>query len=191
MRYAPKKAYDFRRYVWVVAIGVVSFGSCLGVRMLVNQRNLSASTIRAEEIATAAARLASPTPPAWAQSVQLSLFPHIEGNILVVEGRTDLPPRTLLLHKVAEVSSAPKIINGTMPVLDGTYGRKINLTGWHAGTIAVWVGFQTRVGNNEKQPEESIQRFGEMGEFLYGENVSEADGVKRVEVLKTVEYSPR
>jgi hypothetical protein len=36
-----------------------------------------------------------------------------------------------------------------------------------------------------------IERFGEMGEFLYGENVTETGGLKRVEIMKTVEFSPR
>ena len=190
MSHAPKKFYDFRRFLWMGVVIVLTFSSCLGLRMLINRENLSASTIQAEGLATAAARIASPTPPAWAQFVQLSLFPHIEGDILVAEGFTDLPNRTLLMYEVTEVSPEPRVVNGTMPVLDGRYARKINLTGWHAGTIAIWVGFQTQVGNSEKQPGEIIERFGEMGEFLYGENVTEGGGLKRVEVMKTVEYSP-
>ena len=190
MSHTPKKFYDFRRFLWMGLAIVLTFSSCLGLRMLINRGNLSASTIQAEELATAAARIASPTPPAWAQFVQLSLFPHLEGNMLVVEGVTDLPNRTLLMYEVTQVSPESQVVNGTMPVLDGRYARKINLTGWHAGTIAVWVGFQTRVDNSEEQPEEIIERFGEMGEFLYGENVTEAGGLKRVQVMKRVEYSP-
>ena len=77
-----------------------------------------------------------------------------------------------------------------MPVLDGRYLRQVDLNGWHAGTIAVWVGFQTVLDGTDKQPEEIIERFGQMGEFLYGENVTETDGFKRVEIMETLEFSP-
>ena len=108
----------------------------------------------------------------------------------MVEGNTDLPNRTLLLYEVREVSGVPKVVNGIMTVLDGRFARQVDLTGWNADTIFVWVGFQTLLNGNEKQPEEVIERFGEMGEFLYGDNVTEANGLKWVEVSQIVQRLP-
>lgn len=108
----------------------------------------------------------------------------------MVEGRTDLPDRALLLYEVSTVSAQPVIARGTIPVLEGRYARQVDLTGWRAGTIAIWVGFQMLFGNGEGQPDDVIARFGELGEFLYGENVNESDGVKRVEIRTTVEFLP-
>jgi hypothetical protein len=189
---APKKPYSFRRLKWIAAAAVITFCGYLGFIMFANRDNPSAvPTIRVEEIATAAANLASPTPPESAQVVQLSLLPYIAGKLLIVEGFTDLPNRAILMYEVSEVSPNPTVVEGTVPVLDGRYARQVNLTGWHAGAITVWVGFQTQLDGAEQQPIEVIERFGEMGEFLYGENVNETDGFKRVEIMKTLEYLQR
>ena len=186
---APKKPYSFRRLKWIGIAAVLTFCGYLGAIMFANRDNPSAvPTIRVEEIETAAADMAS---PASAQAVQLSLFPSIEGNLLIIEGFTDLPDRAILMYEVKQVSANPTVLNGTLPVLDGKFSRQVDLTGWHAGTISVWVGFQTLLEQGEKQPDEVIERFGEMGEFLYGENVTETGGLKRVEVMKTVEFSLR
>jgi hypothetical protein len=125
--------------------------------------------------------------PASVQPVHLTLNPSMQGSLLIVEGRTDLPNRALLLYEVTEISAAPRTESGTMPVLDGRYARQVDITGWTADTILIWVGFQTLLQGDEQQPEEVIARFGEMGEFLSGDNVTEANGLKRVEVSQTVE----
>jgi hypothetical protein len=187
----PKEPYSLRRLTWIAVAAVMSFCACLGFIMFANRDNPSAiPTLRVEEMATAATGIAGPPTPESAQIVQLTLHPFVQNNLLMVEGTTDLPNRTLLLYEVREVSTVPQIVNGIMPVLDGRYARQVDLTGWHADTIAVWVGFETLLGGNEKQPEEVIERFGEMGEFLYGDNVTEINGLKRVEVSQTVQRLP-
>jgi len=147
-------------------------------------------TLRVEGLATAATGIAGPPTPESAQVVQLILNPQVQNNLLMVEGITDLPNRTLLVYEVREVSAAPKVVNGTMPVLDGRFARQVDLTGWNADTIVVGVRFQTLLDGSEKQPDEVIERFGEMGEFLYGDNVTEANGLKWVEVSQTVQRLP-
>lgn len=187
----PKKPYSLNRLKWIFIAALGTFCACLGFIVFANRDNPSVvPTIQVEEIETSAASLASPTAPASAQFVSLSLNPRIQGNLLIIEGRTDLPNRALLMYEATEVSTNPMVAQGTMPVLDGNYLRQVDLSGWHAGTIAVWVAFQTLLDSNEKQPEEILERFGEMGEFLYGDNITEADGLKRVEVTQTVEFSP-
>ena len=187
----PKKPYSLRRLTWIGAAAVLTFCACLGFIMFAERDNPSAvPTLRVEGLATAATSIAGPPTPESAQFVQLTLNPYVQNNLLMVEGTTDLPSRTLLMYEVSEVSAAPMVLNGTMPVLEGRYARQVDLTGWHADTIVVWVGFQTLLGGNEQQPEEVIERFGEMGEFLYGDNVTETNGLKRVEVSQTVQRLP-
>jgi hypothetical protein len=187
----PKKPYNLSRLKWIAIAAVTTFCACLGFIAFANRDNPSAvPTLRVEDLETSAASLSSPTPPANMQTVQIRLNPYLQGSLLVIEGSTDLPNRTLLLYEAKEGSTNPKVVNGTFPVLDGRFSRQVDLTGWHAGTIAVWVGFQTLLDGSEKQPEEIIERFGEMGEFLYGDNVTETDGLKRVEVIQTVEFRP-
>ena len=188
---APKKPYSLSRLKWITIAAIATFCACLGFITFANRDNPSAvPTIRVEDLETSAASLASPTPPANAQTVHLSLNPYVQGNLLIIEGFTDLPNRTLLLYEAREVSTNAHVATGVATVLDGRYLREVDLTGWHAGTIAVWVGFQTLLNGNEQQPEEVLTRFGEMGEFLYGENVTETSGLKRVEISQTVEFSP-
>jgi hypothetical protein len=174
--------------MWTGVAAVVTLCSCLGLIMFANRDNPSAvPTLRVEDIATAATSMVGPPTPQSGQSVHLTLSAQAQNNLLTFEGMTDLPPRTLLVYEVSEVSAAPQVVNGTMPVLDGRYSRQVDLTGWHADTLFVWVGFQTLLSGNEQQPEEVIERFGEMGEFLYGDNVTETNGLKRVEVSQTVQ----
>lgn len=188
---ASGKADGPRRLIWMGVAAGMTFCACLAFIMFANRDNPSAvPTLRVEELATAAATIASPTAPASAQVVELTLNPRIQGTLLLIEGQTNLPNRALLLYEATQVSSNPIVVTGTMPVLDGRYLRQVDLSGWHAGTIAVWVGFQTVLDGNDKQPEEIIERFGQMGEFLYGENVTETDGFKRVEIMETLEFSP-
>ena len=188
---APKEPYSLQRLKWIAVAAVLTLCACLGFIMFANRDNPSAvPTLRVEDIATAATSLVGPPTPESGQSVHLTLNPYVQNNLLIIEGMTDLPDRTLLLYEVSEVSAAPKVLNGTMPVLERRYSRQVDITGWNADTIVVWVGFQTLLDGNEEQPEEVIEQFGEMGEFLYGDNVAEANGLKRVEVSQTVQRLP-
>ena len=177
--------------MWIGVAAVLTLSACLAFMIFANRDNPSAvPTLAVGDLQTAVVNNASPTPPASAQFVELSLNPRIQGNLLIVEGRTDLPNRALLMYEASEIATNPMVANGTMPVQDSRYLRQVDITGWHAGTIAVWVGFQILLGSEEKQPEEIIERFGEMGEFLYGDNVTENGGFKRVEVRERLEFLP-
>lgn len=187
----PKKPYSLQRLKWIAVAAVLTLCACLGLIMFANRDNPSrVPTLRVEDIATAATGIAGTPTPESAQFVQLSLNSHVQNSLLIVEGMTNLPDRTLLLYEVREGSAAPKIVNGTMPVLEGRFARQVDLTGWNADTILIWVGFQTLLDGNEQQPDEVIERFGEMGEFLYGDNVTEVNGRKRVEVRQTLQRLP-
>ena len=177
--------------MWIGVAAVVTFCAYLTFIMFANRENPSAlPTFVLGDLETVAANNVPTDAPASAQFVELSLNPRIQGNLLIIEGRTDLPNRALLMYEVSQVSTNPKVANGTMPVQESRYLRQVDLTGWHAGTIEVWVGFQMLLGSNENQPEEVMERFGEMGEHLYGDNVTENGGFKRVEVSERLEFLP-
>ena len=189
---SPKQPYNLRRLAWIGLTAALTLCACLAFIMFANRDNPSAvPTLVVEDLETAVANatIAAATPES-SQTVELSLNPRILGHFLIIEGQTDLPNRTLLMYEAAEVSSDPKIETGTLDVLDGRYLRQVDIQGWHAGTIAVWVGFQTLLPNGQKQSETVIEKFGEMGEFLYGDNVTEVNGLKRAEVTQTLEFVP-
>ena len=188
----PKQPDNLRRLVWIGITAALTLCACLAFIMFANRDNPSAvPTLVVEDLETAVANatVAAAT-PAYGQTVELNLNPRILGNLLIIEGQTDLPNRTLLRYEASEVSSVPKVETGTLDVLDGRYFRQVDLYGWHAGTIAVWVGFQTLLPSDQKQPEAVLEQFGEMGEFLYGDNVTEHGGFKSVEVTETIEFAP-
>lgn len=187
----PKNPPSPGRFIWIGLAAILFVCAILAFIMFANRDNPSAvPTIQVEALATAATHLASPPVPDSAQFVELRLNPRILGNLLFIEGQTNLPNRALLVYEASEVSANPKVETGSMPVLDGKYLREVDLSGWQAGTIAVWVGFQTVLDGSERQPEEVIERFGELGEFLYGENVKESGGLRRVEAMQTIEFVP-
>ena len=189
---SPKQPDNLRRLAWIGITAALTLCACLAFIMFANRDNPSAvPTLVVEDLETAVANatIAAATPES-SQTVELSLNPRILGHFLIIEGQTDLPNRTLLMYEAAEVSSDPKIETGTLDVLDGRYLRQVDIQGWHAGTIAVWVGFQTLLPNGQKQSETVIEKFGEMGEFLYGDNVTEVNGLKRAEVTQTLEFVP-
>jgi hypothetical protein len=188
----PKQPDNLRRLTWIGITAALTLCACLAFIMFANRDNPSAvPTLVVEDLETtvANATIAAATPGS-AQTVELSLNAHILGHLLIIEGQTDLPNRTLLMYEASEVSSNPKVETGTLDVLDGRYLRQVDIRDWHAGTIGVSVGFQTLLPNGQKQSEAVIEKFGEMGEFLYGDNVTEINGLKRVEVTQTLEFVP-
>ena len=188
---AQKKPYSPRRLLWIGVAAVAIFCACPAFMRFANRDNPSAvPTFVLEELQTLAANYIPTAAPPSARFVELSLNPYLHGNLLTIEGRTNLPDRAILMYEVRDGAPAPRVISGIMAVQLGRYVAQTNLSGWQAGTIEVWVGFQTLLGSDEKQPEEVIERYGEMGEFLYGDNVTETDGFKRVEVTQTLEFSP-
>jgi hypothetical protein len=150
----------------------------------------NAPTLEVQGLATAATGLAPSSTPFRGESVALTLSAGLNGVVLNIQGTTNLPNRAVLLYKVSQVAPDPMTTDGTLAVLDGRYGTQVDLSGWPSGTIEVWVGFQPVFGNSEKQPEEILERYGERGEYLYGENVIETDGSKRVEVRQSLEILP-
>jgi hypothetical protein len=170
---------------------VLTFCACLAFIAFANRENPSAvPTLQVQGLATAATNLAPSSTPFQGESVTLTLNTVLDTNVLSIQGRTNLPNRAILLYKVSHVAPDPVTIDGTLAVLDGQYATQVDISSLPPGTVEVWVAFQTIFGNSESQPEEIIERYGERGEYLYGENVTEESGLKRVEVRQTVEILP-
>jgi len=130
------------------------------------------------------------TPGDNEKTVALTLVAERAGGAVIFEGTTDLPDGALIAYEVSrdygdeEWPANPWATEGTVAVKRGAYrGRVENAP---EGTIKVWVAFQTILGA-ETQPADVLETFGEMGEHLTGENVTEAGGLKRVELTATVD----
>lgn len=184
----PQKPYNLRRLIRIALAAVVTFCACLAFMVFANRDNPSnVPTLQVQELATAATSFAPSFTPFQGQSVHLTLSASLIGDLLTIEGTTDLPNRTILMYKVSPVAPDPISTDATVAVLDGRYAAQVDLSGWPSGTVEVWVGFQMFLSNGQTQPQEVIERYGERGEYLYGENVTENSGLKRVEVRQAIE----
>jgi hypothetical protein len=187
----PKKPYSFKRLSQIAMAAVVTFCACLAFWAFANRDNPSnVPTLEVQGLATAATGIAPSSTPLQGRSVNLTLSVGLVGDLLTIQGTTDLPNRTILMYKVTHVAPDPISTDGTIAVLDGQYTAQVDVSDWPSGTAEVWVGFQTLLGNGEMQPQEVIERYGERGEYLHGENVAENSGLKRVEVRQTIEVLP-
>lgn len=186
-----KKPYSLHRLGRIAVAAVLTLCACLALIAFANRDNPSnAPTLKVQDLATAATSLAPSPTPHGGESVALSLNTGIIGTLLNIQGTTNLPNRAVLLYRVSQVAPDPIAIDGTVAVLDGRYAAQVDISGLPPGAIEVWIAFQPVFGNNEKQPPEILERYGEMGEYLYGENVMESSGMKRVEVRQTLEIFP-
>ena len=187
----PRKSYNPRSLARIAVAAVLTFCACLAFLVFANRDNPSnVPTLQVEDLATAATGIAPSATPFQGQAVTLTLTLSRDRNVLNIQGTTNLPNRSVLLYQVSHVAPDPISTDGNLSVLDGRYATQVDISGWPSGAVEVWVGFQTLFGNSERQPEEIMQRYGERGEFLYGENVTEASGLKRVEVRQTIEIMP-
>ena len=187
----PQKTYSLQRLARIALAAVVTFCACLAFMTFANRDNPSNTpTLEVEGLATAATSLAPLATPHGTLSVNLTLSLGLQGSVLNIQGRTDLPNRAVLLYKVSHVAPDSRSTDGTLAVLNGEYATQVDLSGWPSGTVEVWVGFQPVFGNSEQQPQEVIELYGERGEYLHGENVIDDGGFKRVEVRQTIEILP-
>ena len=129
-------------------------------------------------------------------TVNLTLEANLDGDVLTVEGTTDLPDAALIAYEVrherlttdVELPLEQLFAEGNMTVSDGGYTSTVDLKDWPQRSIEVWVAFQTIHGKGAEQPAQIIERFGELGENLEGPNVIDLGEVgKRVELTTTVQ----
>jgi hypothetical protein len=133
----------------------------------------------------------------------------VSAHQLLIRGTTDLPDDTWISYEVKhenyekidfnllktdrqrflrEVDTA--FAEGDAPVAAGRYSAVIDISNWKPGSVEIWVAFQTVIGK-KKQPPAVVERYGQMGEYLQGSNVTKAGGravsMNRVELIRTVQ----
>ncbi|MGJ9460326.1 hypothetical protein [Oceanobacillus sp. CF4.6] len=117
--------------------------------------------------------------------VDLTMETEAIESTLTVSGETNLPNGTLLTYEVSHLDDFEKYSTGEIEVIDGDYHTEIDISDWPEGDINVWLAFQTILGTTVEQPKEVIEKYGEMGENLEGDNVTDGD-MKRIELEETV-----
>lgn len=160
-----KKPFYKKWWVWLIAIIIIA---------------IAASGGGDEEVATEEEN----------NEVELSLDTEFEGDTLRISGSTNLPDDTLIAFEVTHDDEFELFEEGHIAVENGKYQTELDLSDWPSGEIRVWVAFQTILGTSVHQPDFVIEQFGEMGENIEGENVTEAGGMKRVELESTVTKEP-
>ena len=130
---------------------------------------------------------------AGTQPVALTVDHRSEWRVLWIEGETDLPDGALVNYRVthsvarsapSEDWPAPNLIDsGRASVQEGQFWSQINTLNWPAGEVEIVVQFPL-----PPQPSEVAARYGEFGEQLTGENVSDLGGMKAVEVTHVFEH---
>lgn len=132
-------------------------------------------------------------PPA--EAVELTVTHRSEWRVLWLEGETNLPDGAHLNYRVThEAASTIPVADwpatnlmetGRSAVADGTYWARINTFNWPRGNVRVVVQFPL-----PPQPPEVVARYGELGERLGGEHVTEIGGSKAIEIEHTFEHRP-
>jgi len=128
------------------------------------------------------------------EPVLLTVEPRPEWRVLWIEGDTDLPDGALVNYRATHelARSAPTedwpatnlIDSGRASVQGGHYWARVNTLNWPAGEVQVLVQFPL-----PPQPPEVDVRYGEFGEHLTGENVTDLGGMKAIEVESRFEHT--
>ena len=154
-----------------------------------------ASPRRAATTLFAACALAScaetVAPPA--EPVELTVRHRSEWRVLWLEGETNLPDGAHLNYRVtheaantipvAEWPATNLMEAGRSAVTGGTYWARINTFNWPRGNVRVVVQFPL-----PPQPPEVVERYGEHGERLAGEHVTDVGGTRAIEVEHIFEH---
>ena len=155
----------------------------------------AASPWRAATTLLAAGALAgcagASAPPA--EPVELTVGHRSEWRVLWLEGETNLPDGAHLNYRVTHEAAntipvadwpATNLMEaGRSAVTGGTYWARINTFNWPPGSVRVVVQFPL-----PPQPPEVVERYGQNGERLAGEHVTDAGGTRAIQVEHTFEH---
>ena len=128
------------------------------------------------------------------EPVLLTVEPRSEWRVMWIEGDTDLPDGALVNYRATHelARSAPAedwpatnlIDSGRATVQGGHYWARVNTLNWPAGEVEVLVQFPL-----PPQPPEVDAKYGEFGERLTGDNVTDLGGMKAIEVESRYEHT--
>lgn len=119
------------------------------------------------------------------ETVRLAVDHQTSWRELLIEGETDLPDGAVVNLQIthAAANELPRrewpaqnlIADGSAVVQDGAYWTRLNTTYWPPGRVDVVVQFPVA-----PQPDTVRLRYGEFGENLTGDNVSDLGGSRVV-----------
>lgn len=125
--------------------------------------------------------------PEGSEAVLLTVTHRSEWRVLWIEGTTDLPDGAVVGYRVTHdlATTAPTedwpssnlIDFGRATVENGEYWARVNTLNWPPGQVRVVAQFPL-----PPQPASVVERYGEFGEHLRGDNVTDQDGIKAVQV---------
>ena len=129
------------------------------------------------------------------ETVALSVDHRTEWRALWIEGSTDLPDGALVAYRVTHelAATAPAdewpahnlIDAGKAAVQDGQYWTRLNTSNWPPGAVRILIQFPV-----PPQPDFVVERYGELGETLSGDNVTTLGGMRMIEIEETFQFRP-
>lgn len=127
------------------------------------------------------------------ETVSLTVDHRTQWRILWIEGSTDLPDGALIAyrvtHELARTQPADQwpalnlMESGKAAVQDSQYWARLNTTNWPNGEVGILVQFPV-----PPQPDFVVERYGQFGENLTGDNVITVGEIKTVEIEKTFQF---
>lgn len=118
--------------------------------------------------------------------VELDADAHWDGGTLVVVGGATVPDGALVSWEVTHQLHRSFTEHGTAEVAAGAFSVTLDASTWPAGSVRLWLGFQTVLSSTVQQPRHVIDRYGSKGEHLTGDQVAEAGVLRRAEMTLDV-----
>src|SRR5690625_980837 len=112
--------------------------------------------------------------------VELTLDAELSEDDIIFNGETNLPDGAMIAYEVWREEDYTQFEEGAVEIKDGRYEKSVSITEWRDGEIIIWLSIQTVLGTSTIKPDEILEVFGEMGENIKGDNVSESDVMNRV-----------
>lgn len=129
------------------------------------------------------------------ETVALSVDYRTEWRALWIEGSTDLPDGALVAYRVTHELTATAPVDewparnlidaGKAAVQGGRYWTRLNTSYWPPGEVRILIQFPV-----PPQPDFVVERYGEFGETLSGDNVTTLGGMRMIEIEETFQFRP-
>lgn len=127
------------------------------------------------------------TTPKYPDIIELTLDGSRSGSDILFSGITNLPDGVLITYEVTIPETLYEenyfVETGNLSIKDGKYSGEVNNFPVEKGKAEIWVSFQTILGTDIKQPQGVIDKYGELGEKMEGDNVVKSGYIKRIELI--------